>query len=109
MFAVNGTCKLGHLITRDHLLVLDANIYISQRFENMKSDELAKHLLFSPKLIKQAMMGLFISLVKHISLVRELCSHPPSHCVSSHGCSASHLDTQFQRTSVGRCVIYFYI
>lgn len=63
--------------------------------------------LYPPKLIKQAMTGLFISLVKHIP--SEGAFLPPSHSASSHRCSASHLDTQFQRTSVGRCVIYFYI
>lgn len=67
MFAANGTCKLGHLITRDRLLISDSNIYIRNCFENIKSDELAKHFYsLSPKLIKQAMTGLFISLVKHI-------------------------------------------
>lgn len=64
MFAANGTCKLGHLITRDHLLILDANIYIRNCFESTKPDKLANHFYsLSPK---QAMMGLFISLVKHI-------------------------------------------
>lgn len=49
LFSANGTCKLGHLITKDNLFILDANIYISNCFESMKSDELAKHFYsFSP-------------------------------------------------------------